>query len=412
MKLPDGYPRLGLVAGAVMWVVWGVSCTLGTGSLDRNGQVIGTDHSAFHTAAVLIVEGHGGSLYDFPALEKFQTRQDEIIGKPGFLDPFRNPPFYALLYEPTAGLPYLASYTIWAIIGLAILAGGLRLIHGPGIGRTLAWALSFYPTFATVSFGQNTFLSFGAFALAYRAVVNERYFLAGIAAGILLYKPQLLFGLGIWWLVDCRRFWPALLGVAITGIALAGLSWAVLPGETAEWLRRLPDIASYSEFDFYNLHTSRGFGYLLTGDQRIGDAFGFAGLLIAVIWLVRFQFRHSDQGRLVFAAAIFATVWGSPHTMIYEWALLVIPGVILWDTAPEARPAWVRLFAAAWVALFVSTPLAKAQLAIAGVAIQLSVPILAWVALRTDSLLISGTSGGTQTCGTPSDPASLPAKGI
>ena len=56
MKLPDGYARLGLIAGAVMWVVWGISSALGPGNLDRNGQVIGTDHSAFHTAAVLIVE--------------------------------------------------------------------------------------------------------------------------------------------------------------------------------------------------------------------------------------------------------------------------------------------------------------------------------------------------------------------
>ena len=29
MRLPDGYPRLGLVAGAVMWVIWGVSASSG-----------------------------------------------------------------------------------------------------------------------------------------------------------------------------------------------------------------------------------------------------------------------------------------------------------------------------------------------------------------------------------------------
>jgi hypothetical protein len=85
--------------------------------------------------------------------------------------------------------------------------------------------------------------------------------------------------------------------------------------------------------------------------------------------------------------------------MTYEWALLVIPGVILWDVVPALRPAWVRLFAMAWVALFVSTPLTRAQLALAGIALQISVPVLAWVALRADWLLINGTTGGASTCG-------------
>ena len=99
---------------------------LGPGNLDLNGQVIGTDHSAFHTAAVLLAEGRGDALFDYPDLPGFAARQDELVGKPGFLDPYRNPPFYALLYRPTARLPYLASYAVWAVVGLLVLAGGLR----------------------------------------------------------------------------------------------------------------------------------------------------------------------------------------------------------------------------------------------------------------------------------------------
>jgi alpha-1,2-mannosyltransferase len=384
MKLPDGYPRLGLAAGAVMWVIWGVSIAFGPGNLDLNGQVIGTDHSAFHTAAVLLGEGRGATLFDYPDLPAFSARQEELVGKPGFLDPYRNPPFYALLYRPTGRLPYAASYAVWAAIGLLVLFGGLRLVHGPGVARQLGWALSFYPTFAAVSFGQNTLLSFGIFALVYAAVVRDRRFLAGLAAGLLLYKPQLLLGLGVWWALDVRRFWPALGGLAVTGLALAGLSWAVLPSETAEWVRRLPDIARYDRFEFYNLHNPRGFGDLLTGDRRVGTWVGFAGLLLAVGWLWRFRRRHAADDRLVFAAAVFATLWGSPHTMTYEWALAVLPAGILWDARPDRRDLWTWVFAVAWVALFVSTPLTKGQLAAAGVAVQASVPALAWVAWRAE----------------------------
>lgn len=384
MRLPDGYPRFGLVAGAVLWVVWGVSSALGPGNLDLNGQVVGTDHSAFHTAAVLIAEGRGDALFDYPELPVFSARQEELVGKPGFLDPYRNPPFYALLYRPTARLNYLASYAVWGVLGIMILIGGLRLVHGPAVGRPLAWALTFYPTFAAVSFGQNTFLSFGVFAVVYWCVTNDRRFLAGLAAGLLLYKPQLLLGLGVWWLLDVRRYWPALAGLIVTGLALAGLSWVVLPDETAEWVRRLRDIAAYDRFHFYNLHNPRGFGHLLTDSRAVGQWVGLVGLALAVGWLWRFQRRHRSDDRLVFAAAVFATLWGSPHTMTYEWALAVLPAVILWDARPDRRRLWIPLFAVAWGVMFVATPLTKGQLQMFGVAVQVSVPVLAWVALRAE----------------------------
>jgi hypothetical protein len=265
-----------------------------------------------------------------------------------------------------------------------VLAAGIRWLRPQRPARALAWSLTFYPVFAAVSFGQNTLLSFGVFALVHRALVDDRRFLAGLAAGLLLYKPQLLLGLGVWWLLDVRRSWPALCGLAVTGLILAGLSWAVLPEETAQWVRRLPDIARYDRFEFYNLHNPRGFGDLLTGSRAVGQWVGLVGLLLAVAWLARFRARHRGDVRLVFAAAVFATLWGSPHTMTYEWGLAVLPAVILWDARPDRRGLWTGLFAAAWAVLFVATPLTKGQLSVAGVAVQLSVPVLAWVGLRAE----------------------------
>ena len=107
-RLLEGRTRFGLVAGALMWIVWAIGSVAGPGNLDLNGQVIGTDHSAFHTAAVLIAEGRGEALFQYPELTEFRARQEELVGKTGFLDPYRNPPFYALLYLPTAGFPISA----------------------------------------------------------------------------------------------------------------------------------------------------------------------------------------------------------------------------------------------------------------------------------------------------------------
>jgi hypothetical protein len=386
-QLLEGRTRVALLAGGLMWLIWAVGSVLGPGNLDLNGQVIGTDHTAFHTAAVLIREDRGEALFDYPDLPEFRARQDAITGKSGFLDPYRNPPFYALLYVPTAQLPYLAAYGVWAVFGLFCLLGGLTLIRRRNIGLPMAWALSFFPTFAAVSFGQNTLLSFGAFAVVYRCVVADRKFLAGLAAGLLLYKPQLLFGLGIWWVLGIRKYWSALAGLALAGLALAGLSFVVVPNETRDWVRKLPDIARYDAFEFYNLHNLRGFADLLTGSKRIGQVFGLVGMGLGAAALWVFWRRHGADARLMAAAAVFVTLWGSPHTMTYEWALAVIPAVVLWDVRPDLRPTWVPLFAFAWIVLFISTPLTKGQLATVGVGIQISVPVLAFVALRAGQAL-------------------------
>jgi alpha-1,2-mannosyltransferase len=374
-------------AGGLMWAVWIVSVLFGPGNLDLNGQVIGTDHSAFHTAAILLDDGLGNELYDFPELTVFARRQDELIGKLGFLDPFRNPPCYALIYLPTAKLPYLASFVLWAMAGLLGLTAGLYLIVGRRFFRALGWSLTFYPVFAAVSFGQNSLLSFGIFGLVYRLLMWERRFLGGLAAGLLLFKPQLLMGLGAWWLLDIRRYWPSLIGLAMMAALMAGASFLLVPEETIAWANKLPDIARYDAFDFYNLHNPRGFGALLTGSKTVGNWFGLAGFGLALLCFARFRRRHGSEPAIIFAAAVCATLWGSPHTMTYEWALAVIPAAILWERRPDLRSALIPLFALAWLVLFVSTPFTKAQLSVTGFAIQLSVPILALLAIKIDRLL-------------------------
>ena len=381
------YRPIGLCAGGLMWLVWMVSSALGPGNLDLNDQVIGTDHTAFHTAALLLTQDRGDVLFDYPDLHAFRAEQEALTGKPGFSDPFRNPPFYALPYKVTARLPYLLSFAIWAGVGLLALIAGLYLIRGRMIGRPLLWSLSFYPVFAVVSFGQNTLLSVGIFGLVYRCMISERRFFAGLAAGLLLFKPQLLMGLGVWWLLSWRKYWPSLLGLSVSGGLFAGLSLSFVPDESLMWVQRLPDIAKYDAFEFFNLHNSRGFGDLLTGSRAIGVYVGLAGLLLSLVWFIAFWARHRRDVTLMFVAALLTTLWGSPHTMTYEWAIAILPAILLWDHRPLQRDTWLLLFALCWVALFLSTPLTKAQLTLTGIAIQLSVPCLAFAIWRVDRTL-------------------------
>src|SRR5205814_2123097 len=80
-----------------------------------------------------------------------------------------------------------------------------------------------------VSFAQNTPLSLAVFAAVYRLTTDRRPFAAGLVAGLLWFKPQLLLGLFVWWALTPRRSWRCWAGVAVTGAVLAAVSWLALP---------------------------------------------------------------------------------------------------------------------------------------------------------------------------------------
>ena len=390
---------VGLAAGAIMWVVWVISIALGSGNLDRNGQVIGADHAAFHTAAVLIHDGRSAELFEFPTVPALAERQEQITGKPGFFNPFRNPPIYGGLYVPTAYLPYSASYAIWATISLIMLAVGLACVCGRKFLIPMLWSLSFYPVFAVISFGQNSLLSIGVFGLVYLNLSRDRLFISGLSAALLCYKPQLLLGLGFWWLLGIRKYWPSLIGLLCASAIFVGLNYATMPEATTAFVRNFPELARYDAFDFYNLHNPRGFGALLTGDKSVGNWLGAVCFVLTLIWLARFWRRHGNDYSLMFSAAIFATLFGSPHTMIYEWSLIILAACVLWRVRPNQRTEWLMLFAFAWIVLFVSTPLTKWQVDSIGYAVQVSVPALALIALAAERVLDRWRTTANQ-CGT------------
>ena len=99
--------------------------------------------------------------------------------------------------------------------------------------------------------------------------------------------------------------------------------------------------------------------------------------------------RYRERPALLFTGAIYLTIAVTPHAMIYDWALLLIPAVLLWQELPALRPQWTALYAAVWLAALLSGPLTLAQLRVLPFAFQVSVPVFlavvycAWRAART-----------------------------
>jgi hypothetical protein len=352
---------MGWAVGAITWLVWVGSLAYGGWTRDAENQLFAADHIAFYTAAKLIRDGRQNEIYDYHVADV--TQQEITGGDWPFIMGYRNPPFYALLYVPTAGFPLPLSALIWTVIGLGAFALAVWCLRPENPWRAAGWAFCFYPFFAAVSFGQNTLLSMAAFAGTYRLLADRRPFAAGLVAGLLWYKPQLLLGLFVWWALAPRRHLRCWLGVAVTGAVLAAVSWLVVPGASQAFVDSLQKIAAYGGENAWNKHSPRAFFTLVLPNQP-SVVWGLTlASSVAVVggaaWVAR---RTGAPVAVMFPVAVFVSLWVSPHTLVYEWALLVPAAVVLWDRVPERRDAWLTLFAAAWLALTVSTLLTKLQI--------------------------------------------------
>jgi len=378
---------IALVAGFVPWVVWIGGIAYKNGKSDIADKPLGVDHLAFYHAARLIRDGESYRLYNYNELTEIHYQQQLLgWGWDGF-EAYRNPPFYALLYLPTAGLTYNASFTIWTVVSFALLALAIRLLRPDQPLRVLLWALTFYPVFATISFGQNTFISLAIFAGVYRLLSNDHRFAAGLVAGLLWFKPQLLLGLFIWWAFQPKQYLRSVLGVGITGLALAAISWLAVPEGSWAFVLTLRGNMGFAEFGLWNVMNPKAFFALLF--PNMPEVYwpltaGCSLASVAVAW--RVKQRTGAPVAVMFPIAVYLSLWASPHALVYEWALLIAPAIVLWERFPALRNAWLCLFALAWIGLAISTPLAKMQIAAEWpVAMQVGVPILGfagWLAAR------------------------------
>jgi alpha-1,2-mannosyltransferase len=379
----------GAVLGVVPWVVWLGSLAVGGWYKDAEGTLVGADHLAFFHAACLIGEGRQGDLYKYGLLRD-EGYQSGLIGWNwgGFLA-YRNPPFYALLYLPTTGYSFYTSYLIWTAIGLGLLALSILLLRPQRPLCAFLWALAFYPVFAVVSFGQNTFISLAIFAGVYRLLESDRRFAAGLVAGLLWFKPQLLLGLLVWWAFQPKRYLRTWLGVALAGGVLGAVSWGALPEASQAFVDALGGNVKFTGEKMWNKHTPRAFFEMLLPGLPTGVYWGLGGVIslicVAIAW--RINRRSGAPIATMFPVAVFLSLYASPHALIYEWALVFAAGVVLWERYPEDRDAWLCLFAVVWVVLTASTPISLVQEKFMGLpaVVQISVPVMGlvgWLAAR------------------------------
>lgn len=383
-----------LFIGGALWGAWILSLLLGllgnqNSPTDQFGQLIGTDFVAFYTAGRIVASGEGSELYSLDLaheiqLEIYQTETENF-------NPYLNPPFYALLFVPFSKLPYAQAAVLWMGMNLGLLWLSIRLLDPESHWRKFWLILTWLPAWAAITFGQNAFLSVFILSLVYILWKNKHHFLAGMVLGLLLYKPQLVIGVGFLWLVDIQHRWKNLAGMIVTGVILGTISVIIFPQATLSYfdyaLHINANLMTFEAFPIWNAHGVQTFFItLLPGNEAIAQVFYAVCAVLGMIVFVNFL-RHQQELPLQYAGAICLTLWITPYVMVYDWSILVIAAILLWQARPQQHPAWEVLYAIMWVVMFISSALTAIQWRFLGIALQISVPMLALVLAATYQVL-------------------------
>jgi alpha-1,2-mannosyltransferase len=365
--------------GLVVWGLYAINIAT-PGLRDRVGQLKGADFLHFYVLGNIARMHDSSMLYDAPrqaALAHQLIRQD-----PGeaFLPVYG--PQFSLLFLPLAGLPYGWAAAAW-MLGSALVYGiccwlVLRVCPNLRDDRTTVFILAaaFPGFFYMVASGQNSALALIAFTTAFFCFRAERPLLAGMALGLLAYKPQ--FGVMAAVVFVLTMEWRVIAGAMITGAGQLAAG-ALYYGRASldQYFKGLTQInqnAVALEPHADRMHSLRAFWRLLL--PWPGGAFvlyGATALVVAVVTVWCWKSKAPLQLR--YAVFLLGSVLVDPHLTDYDLVILVPALLFIGDSillSPESTErdaARLLTYAAYFLPLF--GPLLKA------VHLQLSVPAYA-----------------------------------
>lgn len=194
------------------------------GAALASGQHVVVDFDAFYLAGKLAWAGEAGRTYDYAS---FFTAMQHSFGTTNFL-PWTYPPPFALL---AAGLAIPARGWSYAVFTGVSLVGFLIVLRALAAGRaTLVMLLLYAPILVTIKCGQNGFLTGLLVGLGCLGLLRQPKGpgWAGVPLGLMIIKPHLVLGIGIYLVV--RRRWDVALVALAVAAALCGVATLAFGG--------------------------------------------------------------------------------------------------------------------------------------------------------------------------------------
>jgi hypothetical protein len=325
---------------------WGISLTIGGGFTDASGNIIGADFLNFYTAGKFFLGGRMLELYDMAEQAFFQ--RDLLAPHPfNSVCYFNYPPFTTVLCVPFAMGSYLTGLFLWWCAGLLALAFSLHLLRREltalssiySTRRLFMMSFLFFPTIAWFLYGQDTALTLLIYTITFVMLRRHKDLLAGMALGLLLFKPQLAIAFGIVLLVKWR--WRALIGGLISTCMWIAIGLAISPLVMKEYVSLIPQLMDLQRrhdiAPTWGYHNFAGFSSLLLdalwrkGADILALSLTMGGILIICLWWRHTAWRPGTrEWDMTFSGTLVLGLLISPHLYLYDLMLLLLPLIIVW----------------------------------------------------------------------------------
>jgi hypothetical protein len=312
------------------------------GLLDRHGLVKGTDFLHFYTLGSLALEHRGADLYSMAAQSALAEHRVPQAGRLFFVALYG--PQVSLLFAPLAALPYGAALAVW-LMGNALLYGvcccwiwrACAHLRPDGLLVSLL-ALAYPALFHLMAWGQTSALALACFTSAYLALRSGKLFLAGLAVGCLMVKPQL--GLAAAIVFVAAGEWRLVSGAALAAVAQLSVGWAYygtsVMRDYFEHLLHVREVMPQLEPRLYQMHSLRSFWALLVRWPQAAF-WMYVASTVFILWVTLRCWKRGIDLRLRYSVLLLATVLVSPHLTVYDLVILAPAFLLLTDWARGQR---------------------------------------------------------------------------
>ncbi len=326
-----------IVLAFSLWGVFAVDYAT-PGIFDREGNVKFQDFLQFPVSARLIAQGRARELYDDHVLAheiRATVGRDTNV----YLQYFYGPQV-ALLFVPFASMPFLVAATLWSVSSLAIYAGCVYVVwkRCPDLKQrrklVAICAAAYPPLFHFLVRGQLSALALLCFTAAFLAFSSRYDFLAGIALGLLAFKPQFLVAIPL--ILLLARAWLAIAGILVSSISQLGFAFLYFGRDVMRsYAVRLLHSGTHPgstelRFSPMQMHSLHSFWEMLVRWQS-AQWLLYALSALTVIAAAAIIWKSSSPLSLRFAALSFAAVLVNPHIYIYDLLVLAPAQLLLAD---------------------------------------------------------------------------------
>lgn len=349
-------------------------------------DTLGIDFGVFHAGGSLIATSGFEEAYDSAAFSEYFTAEYfPSLAASTTVSHFISTPVFGWFAQALTVLPFGPSFLLWLVLGGFALIPACRLLELP---RWVPVVLLVSPMMAlNTILGQTGAFVLLLFAVIHVSMVDRRLIRGGLIAGLLILKPPLALGYGLLWLVQARRYRQSIVVAAALGIVL---SLPTLVGGLGAWQGFLEAMTHRADLESSWSQQSASVPEFLKLAFPLTPSWAtyvtwFVGLAVALVVVLAANHRFGDDAELMSAAAVIATVLASPHLLVYDSLILVIPVAVAYRRGVLAGDRVGVLAAVTTASLVLGPALYDAQYAVMGRGIGAEFPALVfcvWLLVR------------------------------